>query len=430
MLLVRVNQGFDKKPSLQYGEDMRTLTIAEGKEKQLLRHHPWVFSGAIERPSSALEEGIYRVETFDSAFIAWGWYDPKAHIPLRLLSWNEKEVIDHKWWKRTISASVLRRKHFFSDKSGGTTTFRIIFGEADFLPGVVVDVYGTMLNITISARVAWTHRDLIVTTLSELLSPSLILISVDPAFSGAEQLKETTLYFQDGAYFTPSKRLDAIRFREDSLYYEVIPGTGQKSGFYCDQRENRKIVGSLSAGATVLDGCSYTGSFALHALRGGAESVDLVDSSSSVLKQAVHHVRLNERLGAIPQGSSERFTTTTADIFEHLREIEADHYDLIILDPPKLAPTKAHLEAALKAYKDMNRLAMEKIKHNGIIATFSCSGAVSSETLQMVLAWASVDARVEVQILTSFTQPEDHPVRLSFEESAYLNGFLVRVLKD
>ena len=408
---------------------MQTIIIKAGKEKQLVRHHPWVFSGAIDTKPSALETGASRVESFDHRFIAWGWYDGKSHIPLRLLSWDETETIDDGWFKKTIAQSVMSRAPFFADKQGGTTTFRIIYGEADFLPGLVVDVYGTMLLITISARIAWDQRELIAETLEGLLSPTLILLTVDSAFAGAEQLKEATLYRQDGAWFTPAKRLEPVRFREDSILYEIIPGTGQKSGFYCDRREIRMRMEAYAHDAVVLDLGSYTGAFALHALRGGAAHVDLIDSSASALEQAVHHIAINEEAGVIPKGSSSRITTKTADMFEQLRTIANDHYNLIIIDPPKLASTKAQTEGALKAYKDLNRLAMERIRHNGIIVSLSSSGNVTAEMLRLMLAFSATDAHVEVQILHWFSHDEDHPIRLSFPESSYLNGYLVRVLR-
>ena len=408
---------------------MQIITIKDGKEKQLLRHHPWVFSGALATNALDIKTGVARVETSDATFIAWGWYDKESHIPLRLLSWDEQRTIDERWWRETIAASVLRRKAFFADKAGSTTTFRIVFGEADFLPGLVVDVYGTMLRIIISARVAWDHRDLIVTTLEGLLKPALMLLTVDSSFASIEHLSEAVLYYQDGQYFTPIKRMDPIRFREDNLYYEIIPGKGQKSGFYCDQRENRKAIEMYAKDAVVLDGCSYTGSFALHALRAGAEQVDLFDSSEQALKQALAHIHINQDLNTLPAGSRDKVSITVCDIFEQMRKIKSDHYDLMILDPPKLAQTKAQAEGALKAYKDLNRLAMQKIKSGGIIATFSCSSAISAEQLRLVLAYSAKDAKVEIQILKTLNQAEDHPVRLSFPESEYLTGYLLRVIR-
>ncbi|NCC64519.1 MAG: class I SAM-dependent rRNA methyltransferase [Spirochaetia bacterium] len=408
---------------------MQIITIKDGKEKQLLRHHPWVFSGALANNATDIQKGVARVETSDGTFIAWGWYDGESHIPLRLLCWDEKKIIDDTWWGQTISSSVLRRKAFFADKAGATTTFRIIFGEADFLPGLVVDVYGTMLRIIISARVAWDHRDLIVKTLESLLQPSLMLLTVDSSFSSVEHLSEAVLFYQDGQFFTPQKRMDSVRFREDNLYYEIVPGKGQKSGFYCDQRENRKAIEPYAKDAVVLDACSYTGAFSLHALRAGAKQVDLFDSSEQALRQALVHIHINQDLGTLPQGSREKATITECDIFEQMRKIPSNQYDLMILDPPKLAQTKAQAEGALKAYKDLNRLAMQKICNGGIIATFSCSSAISAEQLRLILAYSAKDAQVEIQILKTLNQAEDHPIRLSFPESEYLTGYLLRVIR-
>ena len=303
---------------------MQTITIKDGKEKQLLRHHPWVFSGAIDSIANSEEIGIAKTVTQDGTFIAWGWYDPKSHIPLRLLSWNEAEEVNDTWWVKTITASVLRRSPFFRDKSTATTTFRIIFGEADMLPGLVADVYGTLIRVDISARVAWDHKDLIISTLEKLLQPAMIIVTTDTAYCSVEGLSETVLFYQNGAYFTPSKRLDPVRFREDGLLFEVIPGKGQKSGFFCDQRENRKAIEAYCKDAVVLDGCSYTGAFTLHALRSGAAWVDLIDSSATALKQSLAHVHINQEAGIIPKESRERENIMKADIFRQMRLIDKD----------------------------------------------------------------------------------------------------------
>lgn len=408
---------------------MQTIIIKEGKEKQLLRHHPWVFSGALTTSPTDLETGLAEAKTQNGTFIAYGWYDKQSHIPLRLLSWKQDIIPDENWWKTTIRNSVLARKAFFTDKNSTTTTFRILFGEADFLPGVVADVYGTMIRVVVSARVAFDHRNIILSTLEGLLSPSLIILSTDSAFCGAEQLSETTLYWKGGAFFNPEKRLGEVRFREDNLYYEIIPGKGQKSGFYCDQRDNRKVIEPYCKDAVVLDAFSYTGAFALHALRGGAKRVDLMDSSDPALHQALVHIHINEDAHTLAQGSRDLVTTTCCNVFEQMRQIEADTYDVMILDPPKLAQTKAQADKAAKAYKDLNRLAMQKIKNGGIIATFSCSGAINLEMLRTILAWSAKDAGAELQILKTLGQPEDHPVRISFPESEYLGGYLIRVIR-
>lgn len=407
-----------------------TITIKSGKEKQLLRHHPWVFSGAIETGPENMETAqVVRVETCEGRFIAWGWFDKLSHIQLHLLSWNEQDTIDDEWWRRTFRKAILRRKNFFADKNSTTTCFRLIHGEADMLPGFAVDVYGTLVRIIVSARVAWDHLELCVETIDALLHPTMIVVTTDAAFCGIEQLSETIQWYRQGQKFTPEQKLVPMRFRENGVIYEMIPGKGQKSGFYCDQRDNRMEVARFTRNAVVLDGCCYTGGFTLQALRAGAQQVDCFDSSDDALKQLLAHVHINQNAGVLPDGSRDRVSTTQGNIFELLRQIPQDHYDVMILDPPKLAQTKAQVENATKAYKDMNRVAMEKIKDGGIIATFSCSGAVTREQFRMILAWAAKDAGVELQILQQLGQGEDHPIRLSFPESEYLKGFIVRVMK-
>ncbi|MGH4037133.1 MAG: class I SAM-dependent rRNA methyltransferase [Sphaerochaeta sp.] len=407
---------------------MNTITIKDGKEKQLLSHHPWVFSGAIDEVN-APSASIVKVLTSDLSFLAWGWYDKDSHIPVHLLSWNEDEVIDDTWWINTVKKSVLRRKQFFTDANGDTNCFRIIFSEADMIPGITADVYGKMIRVIISARVAWDHKDLFAKALDDLLHPEVIVITTDKSYTHVEGLKETTLFFKNGEYFTPDGKLDNVYFKENDLIFEVAPGSGQKSGFYCDQRDNRQRIEKYCKGATVLDGCCYTGAFTMHALRAGAKSVDSFDSSDPALRQLLRNIHINQNSNKLPENSREKVTTKVCNIFQELRVIEKDYYDVMILDPPKLAMKKSQVETASRAYKDMNRLAMEKIKDGGIIATFSCSGGVDLALLRTILAWSSMDSKVEIQILETLTAPSDHPVRLSFPESEYLCGYIIKVIK-
>ncbi len=414
------------------------IRLLEGKEKNLLKHHPWVFSGALDLEDGADEQlgagvqisaGVQRVESADGRFVAWGYYDKDSHIPLRLLSWDEKEIPDETWWTQKVREAVLRRKVFFQDISSDTNVFRIIYGEADMLAGVVADVYGKMIRIIISARVAWNLRQTIVGALEGLLHPQMIILNTDTAFCAIEKLHEVTEYYKAGQRFTPTDKFNEIRIREDGLYYALIPGSGQKSGFYCDQRENRKRVENYVKDAVVFDGCSYTGGFTLHALRGGCKCVDAFDSSSDAIHRLISNVKLNVELGVLSSACLDKVTASKADIFETLRLIPRNKYDVIILDPPKLAQTVKALENAKKAYKDLNRLAMEKIKNGGILVTCSCSGSLRREDFRTVLAWSAKDAGVEVQILETLGQAMDHPVRLSFPESEYLKVYILRVIK-
>ena len=408
---------------------MTEIAIRSGKEKSLLRHHPWVFSGAIEESSVPSQAGVYKVNSAEGRFIAWGVYDPESHIQLRLLSWKEDVVPDEQWWRSAVRASIIRRRRFFEDKASQTTAFRIIHGEADMIPGVAADVYGKIVRIIISARVAWNMRQTVVDAVEEILHPQIIILNTDSAFCAIEHLHEVTEYYRRGERFTPTEKLEDIRIRESGLYYSMTPGSGQKSGFYCDQRENRIRLENYVKDAEVLDGCSYTGGFTLHALRAGARHVHAVDSSSDAIHRLLSNVNLNVDLGTLDPDARNRVDAEKNDIFEYLRTMPRNKYDVIILDPPKLAQTIKALENAKKAYKDLNRTAMEKIRDGGILVTCSCSGSLSREDFRTVLGWSAKDAGVEVQILETLGQAQDHPVRLSFPESEYLKVFILRVMK-
>lgn len=457
------------------------IYIKEGKEKSLLRHHPWVFTGAIDeertrkdarlengreetlrkdpsaefpeegkKEQSALQRsyrknsetqgviartGVHKVADKNGRFIAWGYYDEESHIVLRLLSWDENDMPDGAWWERKTSESISKRAHFFS--SDDTNAFRIIHGEADYLPGVAADVYGALVRVVISARMAFFNREHIVSAIQKRISPELIILNTDAAFCGIEKLKEITEYYKSGERFYPDAAFEPIQIKESGIYYTFTPGTGQKSGFYCDQRENRNVfekyvrmsVSSSDRKPIVLDACSYTGAFTLHALRAGAERVDAVDVSEAAIECLMRNVKLNIREGVLPENAFSRITTEKADVFAKLRTIPSDLYDLIILDPPKLAKTVKNLEEAKKGYKDLNRLAMQKIKNGGVLFTCSCSGALKWDDFRTVIGWAAKDAGVEVQILEALSQKEDHPVRLSFPESEYLKVYALRILK-
>ena len=407
-----------------------TITIKEGKEKQLLRHHPWVFSGAIKKVEPQFNIASWAdVYTEKGVFIAKGWYDEKSHIVLHLLSWNEKEKMGEAFVKRLVREAILRRRNFFS-KDSTTNAFRLIHGEADFLPGFVVDAYASNVRIILSSRFAAAFLQSAVEEIDSLIHPNLIIATSDKDYASSEGLSERNRYFIGAEEKKMADdAIGPVTILENGIYYE-IPGTkGQKSGFYVDQRDNRVIAEEYAQGKTCLDVCSYTGAFTLHLLKGGAKSVKAIDSSESALRHLLYQTHLNEEKGTIEKKSREKVEILSGDCFELLRAEEDGKYDLIVLDPPKLAKTKGALENAMKAYKDLNRVAMEKIKNGGILITFSCSGALSREDFRTVLSWSAKDARVEAEILRTLSQGEDHPIRLSFPESEYLKGYVLRIIK-
>jgi 23S rRNA (cytosine1962-C5)-methyltransferase len=315
----------------------------------------------------------------------------------------------------------------FFQSSKKTNTFRLVHGEADFLPGIAIDIYGSTVMCMVSARVAWDHRLVVVQTLQKLLNPLVILVSTDSAFCGVEKLQETTERYVGGILVADRQSSDVV-FREHGLYYSFQPGSGQKSGFFCDQRDNRSRVAAYAKDKTVLDAFSYTGAFSFNMLAQGARSVTAVDSSAPALERLASQLELNIGKGRLPADSKDRMVVQQADVFQYLRDMRPDTFDMIVLDPPKLAHTKAQVDGALRAYKDLNRLAIQKVPRGGIVATFSCSSGVSRDMLRTAIAWAAKDARREVQILEMLGQSSDHPIRLSFPESEYLKGFIFLVL--
>ena len=406
---------------------MYEIVIRKGKEKILVRHNPWVFTGAIKKVSpSFTDAGLAEVLSEDGQFIAYGWYDEKSHITLHLLSWNRRIIPDDGWLEERINDAVRRRKVLASSED--TDAMRLIHGEADFIPGLALDIYNGHLKAIISSRYAQDHLDVIRNALQKAVDYKTLTIIPDSFYAPSEGLSRRILSFdRDGNSIENGK--ENIRFRESGIYYEIEPGISQKSGFYCDQRDNRNIVEKYANGRTVLDACSFTGAFTLHCLRGRAESVHAVDSSQSALRHLLYQIHLNENEKILPSGSREKVTIEEANVFEYMRSAEENRYDMIILDPPKLASTKSKLENALKAYKDLNRMAMLKIKPDGIIATFSCSGSLTKEAFRMMVSYAASDAGVEIQILEQMSAGCDHPVRISLPESEYLKGLLIRVIK-
>ncbi len=408
---------------------MYRIIIKEGKEKLLMKHHPWVFTGAIESVKGTSNRADWaEVYAADGTFIAKGWYDEKSHIVLHLLSWDEDEITDDEFVRSLVLNTIRRRKEFFSMEN--TNCFRLIHGEADFIPGLAGDCYSREVRLILSSRFALNFLPVIINTIEKALHPSIIQVTADAFYASSEGISESVRYFRGGREIKESEAPgDNTQFMESGIWYEIAPGKGQKSGFYCDQRENRNTAEKYTKGRTVLDVCPYTGAFTLHALRSGALSVDAVDSSESALRHLLYQIHLNENKGVLPPGSRDKVKTINADCFNHLRTIEENKYDLIILDPPKLAQTKGKLDNAVKAYKDLNRVAMTKIKSDGILITFSCSGALTRENFRLLLGWAAADAGCEVQILETLSAGSDHPVRLSFPESEYLKGFVLRVIK-
>lgn len=393
---------------------MNEVILKKGKEKAVLQRHPWVFSGAIEKVDGKPENGeIVRTTDSKGNFLAYGFYNNQSRVALRLLEWDDAVFIDENWWRKRIATAVNNRKPVLND---ATNTCRLIFSEADFLPGLIVDKYADHLSVQILTSGMEKVKEIWIDELRNLLQPKSIFDRSDATSRSHEGLEASfgLLY--------GSNPPDFVEVAENGIRYEVSIAEGQKSGFYCDQRENRKLVAAQASGKKVLDCFSYSGGFSLNALQNGAESVTSVDSSALAIETLQKNIKLNNY-------DAKRSIAIQSDVNKQLRKFreEEEKFDLIILDPPKYAPSRSALDRASRAYKDLNRLAMLLLNKGGLLATFSCSGAMDMPTFKQVLAWAALDAGKEVQFINQLGQPEDHPIRSSFPEGEYLKGLICRV---
>lgn len=377
--------------------------------------HPWVFSGAIKYIDKGIVNGeIIAVFNHDKDFVAYGMMNHLSRVAVRLLEWDPDKEPNETWWRERIRKAVSARRHILNDQN---TTCRLIFAEADFIPGLIADLYGDYISIQVHSTGVELIKDLVVDELAQLIQPKGIYERSDPKSREHEGLKDA-----NGVRYGEAPP-EFVEVTENGIRYHINIVEGQKSGFYCDQRENRLLTAQYIRDKTVLDCFCYSGGFSLNALQGGAKKVISVDSSPLAMETLTKNIALNGF-------DTDRYTAVQADVNKYLRQLGAEgkKFDVIVLDPPKYAPSRSALEKASRAYKDLNRRGLMLLESGGLLATFSCSGAMDIETFKQVIAWAALDAGKEVQFIRQFHQPEDHPVRASFSEGEYLKGLLVRVV--
>jgi len=394
---------------------MSFVKLKPGREKSLLRRHPWVFSGAVASVQGNPRDGeTVGVHSASGQLLATGAYSSQSQIRVRIWSWDPQETIDSEFFRhRLVDALAARRPFFDLDR---TEALRLVHGESDGLPGLILDRYGgTLVMQCLSSGIEY-WRETLADIFMELTGAERIYERSDVEVRKLEGLPERTGAMRGGL---PPER---ILIRENDLQYEVDVYGGHKTGFYLDQRLNRAAVGSLAYGCQVLDCFAYTGGFALSALAGGAASVLAVDASTEALELA----RSNLALNGLPEDKVE---LQVGDVFQVLRGLRdrGRSFDLIVLDPPKFAATASQAGRAARGYKDINLLAFKLLRPGGLLATFSCSGGVSAELFQKIVAGAALDSGVEARILQRLHQSPDHPVALNFPEGAYLKGFIIRV---
>lgn len=388
------------------------LILKPGREKSLIQRHPWVFSGAVDRvvgePAAGATVAVYSA---GGEFLAWAGYSPVSQIRARVWSFQKEEEIGPDLFRERLKSALRWREKLISPEE--TNAMRLVHGESDGLPGLVVDRYADVLVVQIlSSGAEYWRRDL-VSLLVELTGIETIFERSDVDVRSLEGLPERT------GLLSGRNVPERLMIYEEGIRYEVNVQTGQKTGFYLDQRRNRARLKAYAEGREVLNCFCYTGGFTLSALAGGASHVLSIDSSGEALLAG----RQNLALNGLPEDRAEWLE---GDVFQVLRKFrdQARSFDLIVLDPPKFAPTVAQAERAARGYKDINLLACKLLRPGGVLFTFSCSGGISPALFQKIVAGAAVDAGAEMMVVERLAQGPDHPVSLYFPEGEYLKGLV------
>jgi 23S rRNA (cytosine1962-C5)-methyltransferase len=411
---------------------LATVVLKRDREKPVRNRHPWIFSGAVSRIDEGVEDGdLVRVVDGRGAYLATGYLNRRSQILVRLLSWDAGETVDTDFWRRRLERAIASRARLIGDPA--TDAFRLVHAEADGLPGLIVDCYGDWLVLQCLTLGMARRRDEIVDLLADLSGlgrertgerlrppgPGL------PAPLGIYARDDADVRHKEG--LSPQAGLlwgvelpDRVQIVEHGHRFAVDIKRGQKTGFYLDQRENRLRTAAYCGGVDVLNAFAYTGAFSVYAGKGGARSVVNIDTSAEALALAEENLALNDCAAQ---------QMVVKDVFQALRQYrdEGRTFDLVILDPPKFAVSQTQVMNASRGYKDVNLLAMQLLRPGGLLVTFSCSGLVSADLFQKIVFGASVDADRDVQILDRLFQGSDHPVLVTFPESAYLKGFVCRV---
>ncbi|MCG8353869.1 MAG: class I SAM-dependent methyltransferase [Chloroflexales bacterium] len=409
---------------------MASVTLRPGRERPVQQRHPWVFSGAIAQLRGQPRNGdVVEVHSAAGEWLARGTWSGASQIRIRLFTWDADEPLDDDLFRRRLERAISGRNSLFSQATASVArpvAYRLVAAESDGLPGLIVDQYGDYLVIQLLTQGVATRANRIIQILAELRNPRGIYERSD-----SEVREKEALPFAEGLRWGEEA---PVQLQVQFLSSEVRQGrggsephfianldTGQKTGLYLDQADNRLRVAAYCRNQQVLDCFCYTGGFTLYAAWSGASALTAIDSSVLALEKLQAQVELN--------GINTAVDAIAGDVFSLLRQYRTmeRYFDVIILDPPKFVHNQAHLERATRGYKDINLLAVQLLRPGGILATCSCSGLVSADLFQKVVFGAAVDARRDVQILERLAQSPDHPVLLSFPEGEYLKGLICRV---
>ncbi|MCW8108735.1 class I SAM-dependent methyltransferase [Alteromonas ponticola] len=391
-----------------------TAILAPQREKSLLRRHPWVFASAIEKIQGRCNRGD-TIDVVDSTgkWLGRGAYSPDSQIRIRMWTFEKDESIDNVFFVRRIEQALRLRQRLFDPNI--TNAYRLIASESDGLPGVTIDIYANIAVLQLLSAGADKHRDKLVWALQKLLPGTKLYERSDVDVRLKEGLEPLVQPLSEDV----PESVDII---ENGISIRVDVATGHKTGFYLDQRDSRLAAMRYANNATVLNCFSYTGTFACYALKGGAKHVTNVDVSQPALVRASEHLVLNHL-------DESKCTMVNDDVFNVLRNYHRDQqqFDMVILDPPKFVDSKASLNRAARGYKDINMYGIHAVKPGGLLLTFSCSGLMSADLFQKIVADAALDAGKNIKIIERLAQATDHPVLGAFPEGYYLKGLVCEV---
>ncbi len=392
------------------------LILKPGRDKPVRNRHPWVFSGAILRTEGQPQPGdLVTILDSGSEPLGTATYNPASQIVARIISWDAQEPIDDEFWRSRLDRAIDGRTLLALPPA--TTGYRLVYAESDGLPGLIVDGYNDVLAVQLLTLGMERRKEILFDLLQELLSPAAIVERSDVDVREKEGLESVSGVVR-------GTLPDEMTIQENGFHFPVDVLGGHKTGFYLDQRDNRALLNdpALVSGHTVLNLFSYTGAFGVYAAAGGAAKVLQVDSSVPALEAAEQTMALN----GFDSPDHEYMAGDAFEVLRYFRE-EKEQFDVIVLDPPKFAHSQSGVDRATRGYKDLNWLALRLLRPGGVLLTFSCSGLISADLFQKVVFGAAVDAGRDVQIMRHLSQAADHPVLLTFPESAYLKGLLCRV---
>jgi len=394
---------------------MQSITLKKYADSFIKRKHPWIFSGAIEKVEGNPTSGqTVQIFTSNKTQIGFGSFSPSSQIRVRVWSFDPEEKIDSNFFRKKILAALELRKQIIDTSQ--TNIYRIVNAESDGLPGLIVDRYSDYLVCQfLSAGTEFT-KEIIVEILDEVFSPVGIFERSDVEVRTKEGLQPVKGLLKGTV---PD---DLIVVKENGFKFLVDIKHGHKTGFYLDQRDNRALVSKFSKGKSILNCFSYTGGFSVYALASGTEKIIQIESSSSAIELSAKNFEINNLDSSLVENIN-------GDVFEILRKFrdERKTFDLIILDPPKFTESVSQIQKASRGYKDINLLALKLLNLGGTLFTFSCSGHISSELFQKIVAGAALDSGREVKIIKQLTQSSDHSVSLNFSDGLYLKGLVCSV---